>query len=156
MSQVKVESASQTTWEKLVEGWNALREKAAHALTHFTPSETSQEVSQRWALVAADITEHKHSISVEMELPGMEKNDITLNLRGNQLVISGEKRSDSTRHEGTLVITERAFGSFKRVLSLPCNVSDQGAKAKYRKGVLKITLSKSSKENVSTIPRLDK
>jgi HSP20 family protein len=139
-------------WQWLVNGWHTLRDKALNALTYFSPEQDDQEVSQRWGVVAADVTDHKHSVAVEMELPGMEKVDLSVEVIGDQLVVSGEKRSGSTRREGTVVITERAFGSFRRTIPLPCQVDQGSTKAEYRNGVLKVNLPKDPSGQTRSIP----
>jgi HSP20 family protein len=127
----------------LSDGWHALRHKAHQALTYFAPKdEEDQGATQRWALVATDVVDRKNLLEVRMEIPGMEKADLNVDVLGRHLVISGEKRSESTRKEGTVVVTERAFGQFRRVVPLPCEVDIGQAKARYADGVLAIDLPK--------------
>jgi HSP20 family protein len=140
------------TWQWLVDGWHALRDKAVSAVTYFTPQREQEQKSQRWGVIASDITEHKDAILVELEVPGMDKADLSVEVHGDRLVVSGEKRTSETRHEGSLVVTERAYGSFKRVLPLPCEVSNEGTKAKYRDGVLTVTMPKDRSANPRAIP----
>lgn len=129
-------------WQWLVNGWHALRDKAVSAVTYFTPQREQDEKSQRWGVLATDITEQKDAIHVELELPGMEKADLSVEVHGDRLIVSGEKRSSATRHEGSLVVTERAYGSFQRVIPMPCEVQSDGTKAAYKDGVLSVTMPK--------------
>ena len=133
---------SSTTWQWLVDGWHALRDKAISAVTYFTPQREQDQASQRWGVIATDITENKDAVLVELEVPGMDKADLSVEVHGDRLLISGEKRTSETRHEGSLVVTERAYGSFKRVLPLPCEVRSEGTKAVYKSGVLSVTMPK--------------
>lgn len=143
---------STKTWQWLVNGWHALRDKAVSAVTYFTPEREQERTSQRWGVIATDMTEQKDAIHVELEVPGMDKADLSVEVHGDRLVISGEKRTSETRHEGSLVVTERAYGSFKRVLPLPCEVRGDGTKASYRDGVLSVTMPKDRSASPRGIP----
>lgn len=132
------------TWKWLAEGWRSVSDKAANALTYFTPSKEDGETGIRWGLLAVDVSEEKDAIRVELEVPGLEKEDIDIDVNGRQLVVTGRKSYESERTEGAMVISERAFGHFQRVIPLPDEVTTDDAKAKYRNGVLKITLQKAS------------
>ena len=72
----------------------------------------------------------------------MDKADLSVEVHNDRLIVSGEKRSSETRHEGSLVVTERAYGSFQRVIPLPCDVHSDGTKAAYKDGVLSVTMPK--------------
>ena len=143
---------SSKTWQWLVNGWHALRDKAVSAVTYFTPEREQERTSQRWGVIATDMTEQKDAIHVELEIPGMDKADLSVEVHGDRLLISGEKRTSETRHEGSLVVTERAYGSFKRVLPLPCEVRSDGTKARYRDGVLSVTMPKDRSASPRAIP----
>ena len=130
---------------RLTEGWNTLCQKTHNALTHFhhdDEPETATPDSQRWALVATDLTDHADHLELRMELPGVAKPDLKVEVGANQIVISGHKKSESTRREGQAVITERAFGSFRRVLPLPEDVDAAAVQARYEDGVLAVDLPK--------------
>ncbi len=140
------------TWQWLVNGWHALRDAAVSAVTYFTPASEQQQTSQRWGVIATDVTEQQDTVHVELEIPGMNKADLSVEVHGDHLVISGEKRTSATRHEGSLVFTERAYGRFKRVLPLPCEVSSEGTQAKYRDGVLSVSMPKDRSVSPRAIP----
>lgn len=151
MAQATEHTENTRAWQWLVNGWHALRDKAISAVTYFTPERAQDEASQRWGVLATDITEQKNAVSVELELPGMDKADLSVEVHDDRLVISGEKRSSETRREGSLVVTERAFGSFKRVIPLPCEVQSEGTKAAYKDGVLAVTMPKNRALQPKTI-----
>ena len=133
---------SSKAWQWLMNGWHVLRDKAVSAVTYFTPQREQDQSSQRWGVVAIDITEQKGAIHLELELPGMDKKDLSVEVHNNRVVVSGEKHSSATRHEGSLVVTERAYGSFQRVIPMPCEVTSKGTKAVYKNGVLSVTVPK--------------
>ena len=140
------------TWQWLVDGWHALRDKAVAAVTFFTPQREQEVNSQRWGVLATDVTEHKNYVGVELELPGLEKEDLSVEVHKDRVVISGEKRASDTRHEGSLVVTERAYGRFQRVIGLPCEVQSSGTEASYVNGVLSIKLAKDESLQPRSIP----
>ncbi len=153
MAQVtRTEAQNNKAWQWLVNGWHALRDKAVSAVTYFAPADDRQEDDQRWGVLAADISEGKNSLHVELELPGMEKADLSVQVQDHQLVVSGEKRVSDTRREGSIVVTERAFGRFQRTIALPCEVESEGTRASYKNGVLSIDLPKDRSRHPKAIP----
>jgi HSP20 family protein len=128
------------TWKWLAEGWRHISDRATNALTYFTPGQGEQEDGIRWGLLAVDVSEQAESIRVQLEAPGLDKDDIDIDVQGRQLIVAGRKSYESERTEGSMVISERAFGHFQRVVPLPDQVTAENAKASYRKGVLSIEL----------------
>ena len=143
---------SSKAWQWLMNGWHALRDKAVSAVTYFTPERAQDQASQRWGVLATDVTEQRKAVHVELELPGMEKADLSVKVHKDRLVVSGEKRTSDTRHEGSLVVTERAYGSFARVIPMPCEVVSDGTKASYKDGVLSVTIPKARALQARSIP----
>jgi HSP20 family protein len=142
-------------WDYLTEGWQNLRERAGQALTQFTPTtqggqletveEQVMENASRWGLLAAEVKEDDKTVTVRLEAPGMEAGDFDLELIDNVLVIRGEKRVEREQSEGRYYVMERAYGRFERALPLPTEVDESKTHAKYRQGVLWISLSKAQK-----------
>jgi len=92
-----------------------------------------------------DIEESESELTVTAELPGMDEKDLQVDLTGDTLTISGEKRQDKKdRAKGWY---ERSYGSFRRTIPLPCEVQADKVKAQFRKGVLMIRLPKAASEN---------
>jgi len=91
---------------------------------------------------ALDIEETKDNIIVRAELPGMKKEDIKVSLEGDQLRISGERRSEAEQKDRTFYRAERAYGRFQRTLTLPSDVKSDKISAVYSDGVLELALPK--------------
>jgi HSP20 family protein len=91
---------------------------------------------------AVDIFETEGDIVVKAELPGMERNDITLNLEKNVLTLKGERRFEKETKEENYHRVERAYGGFSRAFSIPATVDEEKIRADYKDGVLKIVLPK--------------
>ena len=143
------------TWKWLAEGWRSVFDKAANALTYFSPvkveAEADAEAGLRWGLMAADVSQDNHVVVVALETPGLEKDEIDIEVESRRLVVTGHKNYAAERKEGSLVVSERAFGRFQRVIPLPDEVTPEGAKARYRGGVLTVRLQKAAKHEVRKV-----
>jgi HSP20 family protein len=96
---------------------------------------------QAWA-PALDVHEDKDQFTVNLELPGLKREDINVHLEDGTLVISGERKVETVA-EGTEVHRrERYYGKFSRALTLPTAVAADKVKAAYRDGILTVTLPK--------------
>ena len=141
-------------WHSLSEGWNQLRDRAAHAITRFNPVrregnvESAEDVGvlrgARWSVLAADVQDRGDDLVVRLEVPGMEADDFDISVIEDHLVVRGEKRLQREQTEGDYHIRECAYGAFERIVPLPVGVDQDRAKAQYRRGVLAITLPKAS------------
>ena len=96
--------------------------------------------------MATDVVEHDDHFEMRMEIPGMDRADLKVEIQGGHITVSGEKRAETTRKSGSAVVTERAFGSFRRVLPLPASVAAEDVQARYVDGVLAIDMPKQSGE----------
>jgi HSP20 family protein len=132
------------TWKWVAEGWRHISDRAVNALTYFSPTknEPDSDGAIRWGLLAADVSEHGDRVRVELEAPGLDKEDIDITVEDDRILISGQKKYESERRSGSMMVKERAFGRFQRAIALPVRVTSDGADAKYRRGVLSIELPK--------------
>jgi HSP20 family protein len=94
---------------------------------------------------AVDVLDEKNKLTVKAELPGFKREDINVSLHENNLVITGERRCEDEQREGEFYRCERYYGKFHREVSLPSMVDAEKIDAKYRDGVLTVTLPKSEK-----------
>jgi HSP20 family protein len=90
---------------------------------------------------ALDVHDDKNNYVVQVELPGMKKDEIEVALHDGVLTISGERKAD-TRKDAQLYRSERYVGRFERSLTLPGAVNTDKISAQYKDGVLTITLPK--------------
>lgn len=148
-------------WDNLAEGWRELRERAGAALTRFNPRmrrgalETTDERimrhASRWGLIAADMRETATEVRVRIEAPGMEADQFDLTVEDGMLRVRGEKHVQRESQEGRFHVLECAYGSFERAIGLPAEVDDSRATARYRRGVLEVTLPKAHAASRSRI-----
>ncbi len=83
-------------------------------------------------------TDKEYTIAVE--IPGVDRKDITLEMTGDTLTISGEKKQETKEEQKDYYRMERSYGAFKRVLSLPEDADQSGINATFKKGVLTVTM----------------
>lgn len=100
---------------------------------------------------ALDVYEEKDTVIVKAELPGMNKEDIEVNLTGDNLTIKGEKKEDKEVKEDNYYRRERSYGSFLRSVDLPCEVKAGEIKASFKEGVLEIRMPKTEEAKKKAI-----
>lgn len=98
-----------------------------------------------------DVYEEKDSVVVKAELPGMKKEDVEVNLTGENLTIKGEKKEDKEIKEDNYYRRERSYGSFLRTVALPCEVKSDDIKASFKDGVLEIRMPKTEEAKKKSI-----
>jgi|TARA_B100000809_G_scaffold73096_1_gene70834 HSP20 family protein len=89
-----------------------------------------------------DVYETGSDIEVNIDLPGMEKQDVEVNVSNGFLTISGERKNAVRESSEGRTWQETSFGTFKRTFELTDAVVEDKIKAKFKNGVLKISLPK--------------
>ena len=103
-----------------------------------------------WSL-SVDLFESIVNVMVKVDLPGMKKEDINVSVHGDIITIKGEKKTEKESGEEGRVKTERFYGTFNRVMTLPAEVDETKVKASYRDGVLEIILAKKEEQKPKQI-----
>jgi HSP20 family protein len=93
-----------------------------------------------------EVSDSEKEITVSVELPGLEEKDIDISIAQDTLTISGEKKREHEKKEKGYFLKERTYGSFRRSIPLQYETEPKKAKARFKKGVLTITLPKSVRE----------
>lgn len=89
-----------------------------------------------------DISETDDKFLINVELPGMKKDDIDVSLENGRLTISGERKFEKEDKGKTFHRIETSYGSFNRSFQLPDNVDEESVKATYEDGILNISIDK--------------
>jgi len=89
-----------------------------------------------------DLSESENEVAVKVELPGVSAKDVDISLEGNILNIRGEKKEEKEERKRDYYYTERQFGSFHRSIQLPSSVDPDKVEAKFKDGVLTVTVPK--------------
>ena len=91
---------------------------------------------------AVDVYEDEHSITLKIEVPGIDEKDIDVRVENNTLTVQGERKLEKEEKEENYRRIERQYGSFTRTFTLPNTVDTESVAANYEKGVLKVQLAK--------------
>lgn len=89
-----------------------------------------------------DVFEKDGQLVVKAEVPGVSKDDIRITVQDGDLVIEGERKSESEVKEDAYYRLERSYGSFYRRLALPTGVNPDAITAEYKDGVLEVRIPK--------------
>jgi len=100
---------------------------------------------------ALDVFEEKDEIVVKAELPGMDKENIEVNLTDNLLTIKGEKKKEEEIKEENYYRCERSYGSFVRSIELPKAVRSDKVKASFKNGILEVRAPKTEEAKAKEI-----
>jgi len=104
----------------------------------FTEMETA-------SLIKIDLTENDKAYTIRAEIPGVNKEDIKVQVDGNRVSISTETKKEKEEKEGERIIRRECYqGSSYRSFTLDSDVDESKAEAKYENGMLELTLPKTS------------
>lgn len=92
---------------------------------------------------AVELSENDHSYTVTVEVPGVNKDDVHVDLHEGMLVIHGEKKSEREEKKERGRYIERSYGSFSRSFTLPADANADRLEASFKDGVLKIVVPRS-------------
>jgi HSP20 family protein len=123
--------------------FRAMRREMENVFRAFDQSSSSSSIGA--GAPAISVAETRDAFEITAELPGVDEKDIKVSLDENQLVISGEKRAESTKDEKDWHVEERSYGSFYRSMSLPFEPEDGAVDAHFDKGLLHLTIKKPAK-----------
>lgn len=98
-----------------------------------------------------DIYEEGDEIVVKAEMPGMNKDDVEVNISESELTLKGEKKKEEEVQEKDYYRCERSFGSFVRSVELPKDVQADKVKASFKNGILEIRLPKSEEAKTKEV-----
>ena len=120
-----------------------MRREMEDALRAFDHRPSSPDIGA--GAPAINVAETNDAFEVTAELPGVDEKDISVSLDNNQLIISGEKKAESTKEEKEWHVEERSYGSFYRSMFLPFEPEEGAVEAHFDKGVLHLTIKKPAK-----------
>ena len=89
-----------------------------------------------------DLGEMEKEVRLTAELPGLEEKDVEVVLTENTLTIKGEKKVEKEEEKRDYYHSERSYGYFNRTIAIPPEVDADKAKARFRNGVLRVTIPK--------------
>ena len=102
--------------------------------------------------MSLDMRENDHCYEVEVDIPGVSRENIKLSTEGRQLYISAERTNSKKSKDGVrCYFSERSFGVVTRVVPLPQEATLDDIKARYENGVLYITINKNTAKTHKSI-----
>lgn len=94
---------------------------------------------------ACEVRDEEKSFLVSLDIPGMKKEEISLEVKENELHITGERKFEAKAETDHVLRSERRYGKFSRVFTLPPNVNTEAIEARFENGVLDVILPKEEK-----------
>ena len=105
-----------------------------------TPSRGLQ--TESYFVPACDVEEQDDHFFLTLEMAGVKKDDIKMEVIDNQIVISGERRNETRKRKDGQAYSERRFGKFQRAFALPVGIDASQVEANYQDGILCIVVPK--------------
>lgn len=93
-----------------------------------------------------NLSENEKNVTVTADVPGMDPDNIDIEIEEDALIISGEAESEEKEEQKDFYRLEREYGQFRRIIPLPARVDPNKAEAQVDKGVLRIVLPKTGQE----------
>jgi HSP20 family protein len=114
-------------------------------------TEWNGDLPSRVTAPSLDLSETDDSLQVRMDMPGIKADDVNIEVTGNTLRVTGERKEEKEEKGKTYHRVERRYGKFARALSLPCAVKEDKIEAECRDGVLTVTLPKTEPSRTKKI-----
>jgi len=110
----------------------------------FEDAAGSQPGGTRWA-PAVDVREDENSVALDVELPGIQPEEVEVSVENGTLMIRGEKRAERKEGDGGRYHSvERTYGSFSRSFQLPAGIDENQIEADFQNGVLTVRIPKAA------------
>ena len=100
---------------------------------------------------AIEVSETDNDIMVKAALPGVDKNDVKVEIVGDKLNIHAEVKKEKKEEKENLLAQELYYGSFTRVVALPCEVQADKAKGELKNGIMIIRIPKSEQVKAKAV-----
>lgn len=128
-----------------------LRGELDRLFSNGLPSLWGEENGSRMWMPRLDFFETEKEYLAQMDLPGMDKEDIQVTIENHQLIVSGERNEEKSDENKNYHRMERSHGSFYRSIPLPDNVKADAIDAEVKNGVLMVHIPKSKNRKAKTI-----
>ena len=92
------------------------------------------------------------SLCIRVDLPGVEPTEVELLVEDNQLTLKGERKAEQEQQNGNRLSQEVQYGAFARTFTLPEGVTAEGLQARYRNGVLEVTVPLPAAKRPKKVP----
>jgi HSP20 family protein len=120
----------------------SFRDEMNRTLSRWFSREEGDEPTMRRWVPALDVTESKDAYHIDVEVPGVNPEDINVTVDRGMLTVQGERRSEEEKSDRSYHRIERRYGMFRRSISLPGDVDPSRVQATYDNGVLRLEVPK--------------
>ncbi len=111
------------------------------------------ELAERAPQIKLDVHENDTSYTVKAEVPGVSKDDIDVRIEGNRVTLSAEVKKDTEeKKDGRVLRSERQYGFASRSFTLACDIDEAKSEARYKDGILELSLPKKTKASSNRLP----
>jgi HSP20 family protein len=114
----------------------------ASLFENFAEAGGKEQLSAGTFVPPVDVYEDEHNLVLKLEVPGVNEEDLDVQVENNTLTVKGERKFEKEEKEENFHRIERRFGAFLRTFRLPNTVDSEKVEAHYDKGILKISLAK--------------
>ncbi|PZD74847.1 Spore protein SP21 [Acaryochloris thomasi RCC1774] len=130
-------------------------------LVHWTPWQEIDTIERRlnrlfdqdispslrgFSVPAAEFSQDEEAVYLNLEAPGIDINDLDIQVTEKAVSISGERKSETSSETQGKIRSEFNYGKFQRVVPLPARVDNTQVKAEYKDGIVHLTLPKAEAE----------
>ena len=98
-----------------------------------------------------DVHETDDGYTLSFDLPGMDRKDVSVEVKDGVITVSGERKEEESKKQGSYTYRERRYGSFYRSFRLPIGVKEGEVSAKLQNGILEVSLLKSPEARARAI-----
>ncbi len=128
-------------WE-FTKGIDSLRREMNHMFEQFMPT-GERDLAEFGFVPPAEMEETEDMIRLTIEVPGLEAEELDLEVTEDTVTVKGERKQETKTEEDGRTHSELRYGKFERVISLPTHIKSDKVKAEYKHGMLNLTLPKS-------------
>lgn len=136
--------------DQLIEPFNQLRNEVDRIFDSFPFRLPTLRLSRFPAAPAVEMTETEKAYKIRAELAGMDPENVEVSFEDGLLRIAGEKKDEREETERGYRLSERSYGSFERLIELPSAAEGDKIEAKFRNGLLTVTVPKNDKSKASS------
>ena len=132
---------------------NTLQNQLNHLFddSFFRPGRSDDDLSLGTWHPVVDMYDEDDRVVIKVELPGVDKKDITVDVKDRVLTLSGERTYDNEVKAENYYRRERAYGKFQRAFNLPADVDSDKINADFKDGLLIIEVPKPEKQKPKNI-----
>ena len=136
-------------WEPFGE-FDALRKEMDRLFDQFRPG-WKEEGNGFGFVPSAEIDETATEIHLKVEVPGMDVNDLDIEVTDDAVTIKGERQSETKTEEKGGFRSEFHYGKFERLIPMPARIMKDQVAAEYKAGVLRLTIPKSGEKTTEAV-----